>query len=86
MHAEDEAFDVGEEAGDVVGEVEEVMVEVVAEKATVEGFGGRPWGEGGGVGAPDYGAGEVGEPPDARVFGGGPEGGWPGGEDGGEGV
>ena len=44
------------------------MVEVVAELAAVEGFVGCAEGEVRVVCGPDYGALEVGEPPDAGVF------------------
>lgn len=86
LEAEDEPFHEGQYGGSVVREVKEVVVEVVAESAAVEGCGGGLEGEGGGGCRPDDGAGGVGHPPDAGVFVGGPQGGGPGGEDGGERV
>lgn len=81
LHAKDEPFDPGEEAGDVLAEGEEVVVGVVAEGAAVEGWFRGNRGCGCARGAPEDGTVEVGEPPDAGVFVGGPEGGCPEGFD-----
>lgn len=73
LHAEDEPLDPGQDGGDVVSDVEEVVVDGVAEEAVVVAGGRVGDGLGGAIGLPDDGAAGVREPPDTDELALGPK-------------
>lgn len=86
LHAEDEPFDPRQNARDVVREVQEIVVDIVAELAAVEGrVRGSEW-QVCPATAPDGCLVEVRQPPNAGVLLGGPESVVPGRQNRGEGV